>query len=207
MDADRGCSMGNRLLGGGRQATCGGKASGRCGGSNRHAGDLREQRCEQRTEHGSPPPFRWPGCLAVRPVGFACRPHARVGLVDVEAGYLECHREVPALGLGCGLCQGGGPHVPDERCQLPIDRVPAVWLLSGEETIEILVTQTPRVSHLMAVSAEVAQRVDTAFAISFRIAARPRRCRALTEFGFLPTTRATSSTVSPVTIRSMRTAR
>src|SRR5712664_240389 len=123
-----------------------------------------------------------------RPVGFACRPHARVAPVDVEAGHFPCRSEVPALGFGCRLCQEGSSYIPDEGGQLPIDWVPADWRLAGEETIEILVAQTPRVSHLMAVSAGIAQRVDTRFAISFLIAARPRRCRALTEFGFLPRT-------------------
>ena len=142
-----------------------------------------------------------------RPVSFACRPHARVAVVGGEAGYLQCRSEVPALGFGCRLCQEGGSRIPDERRQFPIDRVPAVWRLAREEAIEILVAQTSRVSHLIAVSAGIAQRVDTTFAISFLIVASPRRCRALTEFGFLPTTRATSSTVSPATIRSMRTER
>jgi hypothetical protein len=39
--------------------------------------------------------------------------------------------------LGCRLCQESGSHLLDERRQLPVDRVPAVRALAGEETIEI----------------------------------------------------------------------
>jgi len=163
-----------------------------------HTGDLFAEQDATTTEHGFSSSIGWP-TPGGQPRCFCCPPDTRVALINVRADILECRSEGAAgSGWAAGMCQEGVRTFPD-TAQLPVDRLPRL-LPFGEETVEILVAQTSRVSHLMAVSAEIVKgghRFRNFFPDRLP---GPGAGRALTEFGRLPTTRATSSTVSPVTI-------